>query len=534
MTALKSQAVSGKNTLNATLSRPRKTDRMHAAAHASSAAYDQGLKLSSQGRHLEAISCFEKALAERPNDIRTLFALGNTARALGLAEPAAEFFRKVLALEPERLEALVNLANLLRTQGQFDSARALLEPALARNPQSPDLLLTLGSAWRESGDNARAMEFYRAALTADPNSPAALSNLADLLSDEGKFDDARALYDRAIKADPRNAQARLNRAVLHLLTGNLKDGWRDYAARSDIAGKVPAAKLNLTEWRGENLKRTRLLVRAEQGVGDQIMFMSVMPDLLARAAQDGGAVVLECEPRLVSLMARSLPGATVKPQSLTSANGVATADYGWLKAAGGANAVSLMGSLPRWLRPTLQAFPGQNVFLTPDAAEQAHWEKIFTGLGAAPLVGICWRSGKSGGHRSVQYAPLEAWGAFLRTLSGTLVSCQYDAAPDEIAALEHMSGRKIFVPPALDQKNELDRTAAMLSALDVLVSAPTAVSWLGAGTGTHTLKLLYDISWTAFGETYEPLAPSCQCIMPESRGDWRNVFEKAAGIISRP
>jgi len=529
MTALKSQAVSGKNTLNATLSGPRKTGAMHAA----SPAYDQGLKLSSQGRHLEAISCFERALAERPDDTRTLFALGNTARALGLADPAAEFFRKVLALEPERLEALVNLANLLRTQGQFDAARALLEPALARNPQSPELLLTLGSAWRESGDNTRAMEFYRAALEANPNYPAALSNLADLLSDDGKFEEARGLYDRAIKTDPRNSQARVNRAVLHLLTGNLKDGWRDYAARSDIASKVPAAKLNLIEWRGENLKRTRLLVRAEQGVGDQIMFMSVMPDLLARAARDGGAVVLECEPRLASLMTRSLPGAVVKPQSLTTVNGAATADYGWLKAAGGANAVTLMGSLPRWLRPALDSFPETNAYLAPDVAEQTHWKNIFAGLGATPLIGICWRSGKSGGHRSVQYAPLEAWGAFLRTLPGTLVSCQYDAAPDEIAALEHMSGRKIFVPSALDQKNELDRTAAMLSALDVLVSAPTAVSWLGAGTGTRTLKLLYDTSWTAFGQAYEPLAPSCQCVMPDTRGDWAQVFAKAGAIIAQ-
>ncbi len=500
---------------------------MHAAAHA----YDQGLKLSSQGRHLEAISCFEKALAEQPNDVRTLFALGNTARALGLAQPAAEFFRKVLAQEPERLEALVNLANLLRTQGQFEAARALLEPALARSPQSPELLLTLGSAWRESGDNAQAAECYRAALTINPNFPAALSNLADLLSDDGKFEEARGLYDRAIKADPRNAQARLNRAVLHLLTGNLKDGWRDYAARSDIAGKVPAAKLNLAEWRGGALKRTRLLVRAEQGVGDQVMFMSAMPDLLARAANDGGAIILECEPRLVSLLARSLPGATVKPQSLATVNGIVTADHGWLKGAGGANAVTLMGSLPRWLRPDLESFPSNNAFLIPDAAERAHWKNIFADLGASPAIGICWRSGKSGGHRSVQYAPLEAWGVFLRDLPGSLVCCQYDAAPDEIAALEKLSGRKIFVPPALDQKNELDRTTAMLSALDVLVSAPTAVSWLGAGAGTPTLKLLYDTSWTAFGQAYEPLAPSCRCVMPATRGDWPDVFARAAKLI---
>lgn len=507
---------------------------MPATAHASLAAYDQGLKLSSQGRHLEAITCFEKALSERPDDIRTLFALGNTARTLGLAQPAAEFFRKVLVLDPERLEALVNLANLLRAEGQFDAARALLEPALARNPKSPELLLTLGSTWRESGDNVRAMEFYRAALAVSPNYPAALSNLADLLSDDGQFEEARDLYDRAIKADPRNPQARLNRAVLHLLIGNLKDGWRDYAARADIASKVPAAKLGLTEWRGENLKRTRLLIRAEQGVGDQIMFMSVIPDLLARAAKEGGTAVLECEPRLVSLLTRSFPGATVKPQALTTVNGAVTAEYGWLKSAGGANTVTLMGSLPRWLRPSLDSFPEPNTFLTPDAAEQAYWKNIFAGPGAAPLIGLCWRSGKSGGHRSVQYAPLEAWGEFLRTLPGTLISCQYDAAPDEIATLEELSGRRIFVPPALDQKNELDRTAAMLSTLDVLVSAPTAVSWLGAGTGTRTLKLLYDTSWTAFGQSYEPLAPSCRCIMPAMRGDWRDVFEKAAAIIAQP
>lgn len=529
MTDRKSATIRLQNTLNATLSRDGKTDRMHAAAHA----YDRGLKLSSQGRHLEAISCFEQALSEQPDDVRTLFALGNTARALGLARPAAEFFRKVLVQEPERVEALVNLANLLRTQGQFDSARALLEPALAREPENPDLLLTLGSTWREAGEHGQAMDCYRAVLAVSPNYAAALSNLADLLSDDGAYGEARTLYDRAIKADSRNPQAKLNRAVLHFLTGNLKEGWRDYAARTEIANKVPATTLRLAEWRGGTLKRTRLLVRAEQGVGDQIMFLSVMPDLLARAAAEDGSVILECEPRLVTLAARSFPAATVRPQSLGTMNGVVTADYSWLKAAGGANAVTLMGSLPRWLRSDLESFPKGHAFLTPDAVEKSHWSAVFAGAGASPVIGVCWRSGKSGGHRSVQYAPLEAWGAFLRDLPGTLVSCQYDATNDEIATLENFSQRKILVPPQLNQKDELDRTAAMLSALDILVSAPTAVSWLGAGVGVPTLKLLYDTSWTAFGQDHEPLGPACRCIMPKSRGDWAEVFTQAAAIIAQ-
>ena len=496
-------------------------------------AYDRGLKLSSQGRHLEAIGCFEEALAERPDDVRTLFALGNTARALGLAEPAAEFFRKVLAVQPERVEALVNLANLLRLQGQFEAARLLLEPALARNPGDPDLLLTLGSVCRETGDNERAAQQYRAVLAICPNHAAALSNLADLLTDDRDFEAAKVLFDRALRADPLNAQARLNRAVLHFLAGNLKDAWRDYGARAQLPGKVAASELRLADWRGEPLKHTRLLVRAEQGVGDQIMFMSLIPDLLLRAKADRGSVILECEPRLVPLAERSFPAATVRPQILASRNAIPTADYGWLKNAGGANAAVLIGSLPRWLRNDVESFPLKHAYLVPDAREQTSWRETFAGLGGGPVQGICWRSGKSGGHRSAQYAPLQAWGAFLRDLPGTIVCCQYDASAEEVATLEGLSGRSIRVPAFLDQKNELDRAAAMLSALDILVSAPTAVSWLGAGAGTPTLKLLYDTSWTAFGRDYEPLAPFCRCVMPKTRGDWADVFAQAAHIIER-
>jgi Flp pilus assembly protein TadD len=491
-------------------------------------AYAQGLKFSSQGRHLDAISCFEQALALKPNDVGTLFALGNTARALGLHQPAAEFFRKVLAQEPGRIEALVNLANLLRTQGQFESARALLEPAVACNPQSAELLLSLGSAWREAGDAERAKQYYRDALDVRPDYALALSNLADLLANDGDIEIALDFYNRAIKAEKSNAQIRLNRAILHLLKGDLAPGWRDYEARVDVPNKVPMADLKLREWRGETLDRTRLLVRAEQGVGDQLMFMSLVPDIAQQ-----GQVILECEPRLVALATRSFPTVTVKPWSIATTNGIVRADYGWLNNAGGANSVVLMGSLPRWLRRSLDAFPREHSFLTPDPAEQARWKEHFTALGTSPLIGICWRSGKMGGHRSVQYAPLEQWGTLLRDLPGTIISCQYDAGTDEIARLEQLSGRRIFVPPALDQKYELDRTTAMLSSLNMLISAPTAVSWLAAGAGVKTFKLLYHLSWTAFGQAYEPFAPAARCVSPKKPGDWNEVFAEAIGLIAR-
>ena len=491
--------------------------------------YDQGLTLSAAGRHLEAIERFEAALAVEPESPRILFALGSTAQRLGMPAPAELFYRRVLQAEPGRIEALVNLGNLLRATGQFDASIALLAPALSQNPQNPELALTLGSAFRESGDQPNAVRYYRAALAHNPNYAPALVNLADLLCDAGEWQEARTLYDRAIKAEPANAQARLNRAILHFLNGELKEAWRDYDARLAVPGKVPACDLRLPAWTGGPLKRTRLLVRAEQGVGDHLLFASLIPDLAARAAEDGGAVLLECDARLVPLFARSFPGVTVKPVQLRTVNGVVTAAYDWLKQSGGANAAIPMGSLPRYLRPRIESFPKPHHFLTPDAEETARWKNRFGG----DAIGLCWRSGKSGGHRSLQYAPLEAWAEFIRDLPGTLVSAQYDATPDEIAALESRSGRKIIVAEGIDQKQELDRACAMLSALKALVTAPTAVAWAGAGAGVPTFKILYDTSWTALGEACEPFAPSCVCVMPEIRGDWKDTFAKAKALIAR-
>jgi Flp pilus assembly protein TadD len=492
-------------------------------------AYQTGLKLSAAGRHAEAIAQYESALAVQPDDAKVLFALGNTAQMLGLAAPAEQFFRRVLALEPERLEALVNLANLLRASGQPDAAIVLLEPALARAPDSAEILLTLGSAWREKGDAAAAKTHFQAALAARPDYVPALANLAEMLGDEGDRAAARTLYDQALKLEPKNAQARLNRAILHLLDGDLKQGWRDYGARTEISGKVPATEQRSAPWTGGSLKGKRLLVRSEQGVGDQILFASLIPELAARAKAEGGSVLLECEPRLVSLFARSFPGVTVKPAVIRSQGARIVADYGWLKAAGGANAVVLMGDLPRTLRPRLDSFPPAHAFLTPDADETARWKSI---LGET-AIGICWRSGKLGGGRAQAYAPLESWGAFLREIKSPIVSLQYDGTPEEITALESMSGRKIIVPRDIDQKNELDRACALMSALRLVISAPTAVSWLSAGAGVPTLKLLYGLSWTALGRAHEPFAPACRCVMPDQFGDWDCVFAQTGDLIKQ-
>jgi len=494
--------------------------------------YDHGLALSRQGKHAEAIECFERALTVDPADTRVLFALGNTARSLGMVRPAEEFFRRVLVIDPQRIEALINLANLLSANGQATTAKALLEPALAHDSSSAELWLTLGNALRDLNDAAVAESHYRRALELKPGYVAALSNLADMLAARSEYEEALALYDQAIHTDPSNAQARLNRAILHLLRGDLKAGWRDYAARLKISGKAPVCDHALAAWSGGSMKNKRLLVTAEQGVGDQLMLVSLMPELARRAAEEGGSIILECEPRLVSLFARSFPDVLVHPSQMNTRGGVVHARYDWLKSVGGANLAVEMGTLPRFLRKDIESFPFPHTYLDADETEILNWQHALSLSADGPFIGICWRSGKMTEGRSLQFAPLADWAEFIRDMPGTPVCVQYDATEAEIDALSARAGRPIVVPSGIDQKNELDRACGLLSSLDAIVSAPTAVSWLAAGAGVPTYKILFDNSWTSFGQRNEPFAPSCVCVMPEKSGDWSNVFDQTLADLN--
>jgi tetratricopeptide (TPR) repeat protein len=493
--------------------------------------YQQGLVLADSGRHAEAIERFERALALRPDDTRVLFALGRTADAVGHQGAAESFFRRVLAQEPDRLEALVSLANLMRKSTRTGDIIALLKPALGRNPERAELWLTLGTALREAGDLATAETFYREALRLQQGYGAAMGNLADLLADRGDVAEALALYDRLLAAGAQNAQARLNRAVLLLMRGELKKGWRDYEHRLKIKSRVITADHGLPAWDGKARAHKNVLVAAEQGIGDQIMFASLIPDLQSLLARRGSKVILEAEPRLVPLFARSFEGVAVAAARMEALGGTTLAHYDWLQP-GEAHAAIALGSLARLLRNDVAPFPDPHAYLKADAAETARWTAWLKAQGPGPFVGLCWRSGKVSGLRAAQYAPLEAWAAFIRDIPATPVSLQYDVQPGELETLQRLSGRAILVPPALDQKQEIDRTAAMIATLDAVVTAPTAVSWMAAGLGVPTFKILYNNSWTSFGKCYEPFAPSCRCLMPKTSGDWGDAFAQATLALS--
>jgi hypothetical protein len=312
---------------------------------------------------------------------------------------------------------------------------------------------------------------------------------------------------------------------MRLSEGRLKDGWRDYHARFAAADPPLHYTHDLPRWTGKPIPGKRLLIAAEQGLGDQLIFAGVIGEAIACA--QARHVLIECEARLVPLLARSFPGAQVLPLKVVQENGARVMRYDWLPEAGGADLAIEMGGLPELFAQTVADEPAPLAHLRPDAPEAARFRQWLSSLGTKPCVGIAWRSAKLGGQRALQFAPRSAWAKFLENLDVNLVSLQYDATASELAELGARAAQPIAVPSGLDQKNELDRLAALIAGLDAVVTAPTAVSALAPAVGTPTLKILFDRSWTALGRSFEPLAPACQLIRPDKPGDWPQVFARA-------
>ncbi len=499
-------------------SNPRTTD-------AADGHYRAGLAFLDAHDLPSAVAAFESALADNPGPERQaaiLFALANTARKMSHAAAAESFYHRVLAMEPGRIEAVVNLSNLLRAQERLADAQALLARALESNPSAYELWLSLGHVMRDSGDVANARTFFDEAFRIAPGSSAVRASLADLLVDLGDAKGALAHYDAALRREPGNARVRFHRALVLLSEGEVEKGFRDYAARFRAGDRPLRYTHGLKPWTGRSIPGKRLFITAEQGLGDQLIFARLIHDAIARA--QASHVLIECEERLVPLFTRSFR-ATAMPLSVTEEGGQRVMNHPGLAAAGGADLAIEMGSLPGLMR--LHMDDGPHAFLRADAKEARGWRAWLNALDGEKKVGICWRSGNMRGQRSLQFAPREAWAGFLTTPHCTLVNLQYDATTDEIAALSAAAGRPIHVPPALDQKHEIDRTAALITGLNAVVTAPTAVSAIAAAIGTPTFKLLYDRSWTGLGHEIEPLAPACRLIRPDWPGDWAQVFAKA-------
>lgn len=457
-----------------------------------------GLALWQSGQQEEGLRRVMAAAAAAPGAAAIQNNLGGMLLALRQFRAAERAFRAALAARPDLVDAQSNLAAVLLELNRPAEAEAAARKALAAAPTRADAWSNRGVALLELGRFEEAEKCQRKALSLDPNLAVAHANLGTLLRRAGEGRQAVDSFRRAVALDGDQPVARFNLSLDHLAAGRLAEGWADYELRFRARQRQGKRNLDIPFWQGDMLAGRHLLVWPEQGLGDEVLFASVLPDL------DGidGPVSVECDARLVPLFARSFPHLRV-----AAAGSVPSAD---LQIAA--------GSLPGLARTTLSRFTG-NPWLVADPVRAASWRQVLAGAGPAALtVGFCWRSGLKSAERQGLYPSLADFAPLFALPGIRWVPLQYDLdEPGTAAELSAgLPGNIDLYRPALDLRDDLDGVAALMAGLDLVVSAATAVAELAGALGVPVWRIGADDDWTRLGTAVRPWYGSTRCftLMP--------------------
>jgi Flp pilus assembly protein TadD len=490
-----------------------------------------GLSLENLGQMHKALQMYEKALALDPEDSDLYLNLGLAAWRMKMFPGAEKLFRIHCEMEPDQPMGWNNLAGVLRDQSRFDDAIEICRAAIYRMPEQPLLWNTLGTIMIELSEFDQATVFYREALRLDPDFTRAWHNLGHGLHHTGPAAEALACYDKALSlpCEPRDRiETTHSRALCLLSLGRLDEGFKAYEIRHSHAHRASVMYgVDAPIWKGEPLEGKTVLAIGEQGLGDEIMFANVLPDLAAEIGT-AGKLMIAADFRLLPLLGRSLPDAACGRYVAKMHNARELRMVGW---AGKPDYVLPFGTGLAYRRPALDAFP-REAFLTPDTGRAAAYREI---LAAKPglKVGICWRSMMINAQRRKYYSTIDLWGALFATPGVTFVNLQYGDAAEEIERAHTLFGTDILTVDGLDLKNDLDGAAALSAACDLMISAPTAAAALAGAVGTEVWFLTAGEVWPQLGTDHYPWYRANRVFAPAEFGDWSELMPRVAGELAK-
>jgi hypothetical protein len=313
--------------------------------------------------------------------------------------------------------------------------------------------------------------------------------------------------------------------------GRLEEGFRGYEIRNTSRFRSYVQHVvTAPVWNGEPLAGKRLLIVGEQGLGDELMFATVIPDLID-AVGPAGLLQIAVEHRLVSFFARSFPkaeiGAYDDRRVITDDGSYEVRFIPWAIADGQPDFYATMGAPLQFLRKSVDDFPAHPLFVA-DPVRVAEFRKRLEAMGPGPFVGICWRSMMQDIKRQKYFSPLEAWAPALQTKGITFVNVQYGDCRDDLARAREQFGVDIKVFDDLDLKQDIEGAAALSAALDLVLSAPTAAAAIAAATGTETWFLAAGRTWPQLGTDRFPWYAKTRVLSPEKFGDWNALMPRLA------
>jgi len=486
-----------------------------------------GLALEGLARPAEALAEFRVVARTTPLEWELHRRIRAVAMAAGARTEAWRATQRCMVLRPTAPDGFIAIEAAGPAAGEAATRERWIRRGCVVAP-AEGFLRAVAAGYRiDRWDHAGAIDETRAALLADPGIALGYTARARVANMLPLFDMAGQAARRGLCVAPADPELAYQAAQAEIATGDLATGWALHEARLrgprfHRTAALPAA------WGGPGTPAGRLLVATEQGIGDELLFMSCLPDLM----NDVPDPVVELDARLHPLFQRSFPGLQlVARQARRGDAGRAVFDYDAVVRQHGITHHIHAGSLPALYRGDRARPAARSSYLLADAGAASGWRATLDALGPEPKVGVCWRSIIQSAARSIYYAPLTDWEAMLRIDGIRFVSLQYDDCEAELAALRRRSGIDLWVPGGLDQLDDLDGTAALISTLDAVVSAPTSVCMASAALGVRTLRIgqgTYSI-----GREHDHFFPAMRPLSPWGRPlDLPRALARAAELIA--
>ncbi|MEX1232184.1 MAG: tetratricopeptide repeat protein [Planctomycetaceae bacterium] len=462
---------------------------------------------AAQDHQNEARHSFAQAVTLDPAKISARFRLAESLYQKSDDVAAEGHLLTLLSDVPEHVGARLLLGSICYRQDRAVEAVQLFHKATMLQPQMASHWSNWGAALQLQGDLNGALKTLDQAVALQPNESSAWTNRAAILQDLQRFDESEFCYEKILILKPDDAAARHNRALLWLLRGDVEQGLPEHEFRGPRIELQRSGRLQ-QPWTGEPLTNERLVIRTEQGLGDEVMFVRYFSEVQSRVRQ----IRIECDSRLRPLLQRSFPqiefvNGTTSIDSTTPERHIA------------------MASLPLVLGDDFRAAGYSAPYIQADPVLRTKWRERLDRLPANRCIGISWFGGGTPLTRRKRSIPLAQWSELLSVADAAFVNLQY--------GLHRGEGHQLHQWDETDPTRGLEQFAALLSELDLVISVDNSTVHLAGALGVPTLVLIPvvpDWRWGLEGERSH-WYQSVELIRQNEWNDWTSPLRTAASRL---
>ena len=473
-------------------------------------------------RYDEALAAYSKAVEMKPDFASPWIGLGNVFNGREGYDQALASYDKAIALKPDLADAWIGRGNVFRKRERLADALTAFDRAVALDPAHAEAWRGRGNVLFQRGQFEEALAAFDRAIALKPDLVEAWVGRGDASADLNRDDDALASFDKAIALKNDTPSAYFSKSTVKLSQGDFEQGWALYEWRAKTSefkhsDEAIEARGISTLINRENIAGKKIAVIGEQGVGDEIMFSSMLSDVL----RDVNSITYQLDPRLIGLYARNFPA--VKFVSRQQPADILSQNF---------DTTTRAGSLAYVYRRTAASFP-RVPYLKTDAGKVDHWRSRLADSGNLFKIGLSWRGGTAMSRRDQRSMTLDQLQPLLTRTDCTFVSLQYGDVRDELEKYsENAAGKIVHFPK--DSIDDFDDLAGLIDALDLVISVQNATVHLCGALGKKCLAMLpWKAEWR-YGKSGSQMIwySSIELFRQAERGNWDDVINAVASRLS--